>query len=63
MAKPTLVDDQIQALYNMIAIMTERLGGKVEFTFDELDNPPKAELIRNTFDEKITIKIIKPKND
>jgi len=51
--------EEIQALYNMIAILTQRLGGKVEFSFDELDNPPSAELIRNVQDEKITIKIIK----
>lgn len=53
-------NDEVQALYNMIAIMTDRLGGKAEFTFDELDNPPvTAELIRSAVDEKITIKIVK----
>lgn len=52
-------NDEIKALYNMIAIMTQRLGGKVEFTFDELDNPPAAELIRNAQDQNIIIKIIK----
>lgn len=50
--------EQIQALYNMIAILTQRLGGNVEFTFDELDNPPAAELVRNVQDGKITIKVI-----
>lgn len=56
-------NDEIQALYNMIAIMTDRLGGKVEFTFDELDNPPVgAEMVRNVQDEKITIKIVKDEN-
>lgn len=51
--------DQIQALYNMIAILTQRLGGKVEITFDEIDNPPTGELVRNVQTETITIKITK----
>lgn len=57
--KSAMRNDEVQALYNMIAILTERLGGTSEFTFDELENPPTAELIRNVQDAKITIKIIK----
>lgn len=55
------MDDHVQALYNIIAILTDRLGGKVEITFDEVDNPPVAELSRDTVANKVTIKVARDK--
>lgn len=34
--------DHIQMLYNVIAILTKKLGGSVDLTREEIQNPPVA---------------------
>lgn len=49
--------DDKQSLYNIIAILTERLGGEVVLTHDEIDNPPViANAIRDGLKNTVTIK-------
>ena len=49
--------DDTQSLYNIIALLVDKLGGEVSLSYDEIDNPPViANAIRNGVTNTVTIK-------
>ena len=48
--------NDMQTLYNMIAILTEKLGGNVVITQDEVEHPPEGTVTRDDVARTLTLK-------
>lgn len=52
--------NETQRLFNVIAILTQQLGGKVEISYEQLENPPEGMVTRDDASGKMIIEVRKP---
>jgi len=52
------MNNDTQNLYNIIAILTKKLGGKVTITQAEIENPPRGTATRDKITGAMSIEVV-----